>query len=281
MSPGLSHAFPRPERLARADLATLGMPAARARALSAMAAASVADPGSSPPARASVRHQTARRPPRHRRVDGLLHRHARLARAGRLPAADIGLARALADGSGTRLNAAELAARAEAWRPWRAYAAMYLWTADRHAPAAPVPHMEIRDAFTIDRLSTLIGTLLLVCDEDGRVRTRFRRLRGADAAPAEDALRRSDARTGPAPTPVRRALDAYFAGDLGAIDEIPVATGGTPFQRTVWAALHRIPAGTTTSYGALAVTIGRPSAMRAVGLAVGSNPVAVIVPCHG
>ena len=79
---------------------------------------------------------------------------------------------------------------------------------------------------------------------------------------------------------VRRALDAYFAGDLGAIDNISVATGGTPFQRTVWAALHRIPAGMTTSYGALAVTIGRPSAMRAVGLAVGSNPVAVIVPCH-
>jgi AraC family transcriptional regulator of adaptative response / DNA-3-methyladenine glycosylase II len=62
------------------------------------------------------------------------------------PAADIGLIRALAGGSGTRLNAAELAARAEAWRPWRAYAAMHLWRADRHAPAASVPHMEIRDA---------------------------------------------------------------------------------------------------------------------------------------
>ena len=60
----------------------------------------------------------------------------------------------------------------------------------------------------------------------------------------------------------------------------PVATGGTPFQCTVWAALRRIPAGTTTSYGALAASIGRPSAMRAVGLAVGSNPVAIIVPCH-
>ena len=86
VSPGLSHAFPRPERLARADLATLGMPGARARALSAMAAASVADPrlfttGES----LECRHQTARRPPRHRRVDRLLHRHARPARAGRLP----------------------------------------------------------------------------------------------------------------------------------------------------------------------------------------------------
>src|SRR5512144_3171800 len=57
----------------------------------------------------------------------------------------IGLARAL--GSGTRLNAAELVARAEAWRSWRAYAAMHLWMADRHAPAASVPHMENRNAF--------------------------------------------------------------------------------------------------------------------------------------
>jgi O-6-methylguanine DNA methyltransferase len=85
---------------------------------------------------------------------------------------------------------------------------------------------------------------------------------------------------GPTAVAVRRALDAYFAGDLEAIDDIPVGTGGTPFQRTVWAALRRIPAGTTTSYGALAAIIGRPSAMRAVGLAVSSNPVAVIVPCH-
>ena len=55
---------------------------------------------------------------------------------------------------------------------------------------------------------------------------------------------------------------------------------GRRSSSAVWAALRRIPAGTTTSYGALAATIGRPSAMRAVGLAVGSNPVAIIVPCH-
>ena len=134
---------------------------------------------------------------------------------------------------------------------------------------------------TIDRLSTPIGTLLLVSDEDGRVRAldfgdyEARMLRLLKTHYGDPTLA-----PGPAPTPVRRALEAYFAGDLGAIDEIPVATGGTPFQRTVWAALHRIPAGMSTSYGALAVTIGRPSAMRAVGLAVGSNPVAVIVPCH-
>jgi methylated-DNA-[protein]-cysteine S-methyltransferase len=133
----------------------------------------------------------------------------------------------------------------------------------------------------IDRLSTPIGTLLLVSDEEARVRAldfddyEARMLRLLKTHYGDPTLA-----PGPAPTPVRRALDAYFTGDLGAIDHVPVTTGGTPFQRTVWAALRRIPAGTTTSYGALAETIGRASAMRAVGLAVGSNPVAVIVPCH-
>ncbi len=133
----------------------------------------------------------------------------------------------------------------------------------------------------IDRLSTPVGTLLLVSDDDGRVRAldfgdyEARMLRLLKRHYGDPTLA-----PGPAPTPVRRALDAYFTGDLGAIDHVPVTTGGTPFQRTVWAALRRIPAGTTTSYGALAATIGRASAMRAVGLAVGSNPVAVIVPCH-
>jgi O-6-methylguanine DNA methyltransferase len=75
-------------------------------------------------------------------------------------------------------------------------------------------------------------------------------------------------------------LHAYFEGDLRAIDSVPVDTGGTTFQRAVWAALRRIPAGRTTCYSALASEIGRPAAVRAVGAANGANPVAVIVPCH-
>ena len=76
------------------------------------------------------------------------------------------------------------------------------------------------------------------------------------------------------------ALKAYFAGNLAALDPVKVDTGGTEFQRSVWSALRRIPAGTTSSYAALAARVGRPSAVRAVGAANGSNPVAVIVPCH-
>jgi methylated-DNA-[protein]-cysteine S-methyltransferase len=73
---------------------------------------------------------------------------------------------------------------------------------------------------------------------------------------------------------------AYFAGDLGALDDIPVETGGSEFQRSVWRALREIPAGGTVSYGELAKRIGKPNASRAVGLANGMNPVPIVLPCH-
>jgi len=68
--------------------------------------------------------------------------------------------------------------------------------------------------------------------------------------------------------------------NLTVLDSLEVETGGTPFQRTVWHALREIPAGATMSYGALAKRIGRPSAVRAVGLANGANPIGIVVPCH-
>ena len=76
------------------------------------------------------------------------------------------------------------------------------------------------------------------------------------------------------------AIARYFAGDLHAIDALPVKTAGTEFQRTVWRALRDIACGTTISYGELARRIGRPEAVRAVGLANGANPVGIVVPCH-
>jgi methylated-DNA-[protein]-cysteine S-methyltransferase len=79
---------------------------------------------------------------------------------------------------------------------------------------------------------------------------------------------------------VRRALEAYLAGDLRAIDTVRVKARGTPFQQEVWAALRTIPAGRTMSYGALASHLNCPKAVRAVGVANGSNPIAVVVPCH-
>lgn len=85
---------------------------------------------------------------------------------------------------------------------------------------------------------------------------------------------------GSMPEPVRCALTRYFAGVLDALDALAVDPVGTPFQREVWSALRRIPPGTTWSYGALAATIGRPRAVRAVGMANGANPIGVVVPCH-
>jgi O-6-methylguanine DNA methyltransferase len=80
--------------------------------------------------------------------------------------------------------------------------------------------------------------------------------------------------------PFRQALSAYFDGDLRALDAVPVDLTGTEFQLQVWAALRNIPPGRTLSYGDLAKTVGRPTAVRAVGAANGANPVSLVVPCH-
>lgn len=74
-------------------------------------------------------------------------------------------------------------------------------------------------------------------------------------------------------------LSAYFAGTLRHF-ETPLAADGTAFQKQVWQLLREIPFGDTTSYGALARQLGNPNASRAVGLANGSNPLPIIVPCH-
>jgi AraC family transcriptional regulator, regulatory protein of adaptative response / methylated-DNA-[protein]-cysteine methyltransferase len=74
-------------------------------------------------------------------------------------------------------------------------------------------------------------------------------------------------------------LKAFFSGRLRAFN-LPLDAGGSEFQRDVWAALVRIPFGETRSYNELAVSLGRPGASRAVGTANGSNPLAIVVPCH-
>ncbi|PTM99999.1 methylated-DNA-[protein]-cysteine S-methyltransferase [Streptomyces sp. VMFN-G11Ma] len=74
-------------------------------------------------------------------------------------------------------------------------------------------------------------------------------------------------------------LTAYFAGELKEFT-LELRLNGTPFQRTVWDQLRRIPYGETRSYGELADALGKPSASRAVGLANGRNPIGIIVPCH-
>jgi len=74
-------------------------------------------------------------------------------------------------------------------------------------------------------------------------------------------------------------LSAYFAGRLTEFD-LPLAPAGTAFQQRVWAGLRAIPYGQTVSYGELARRVGSPAARRAVGLANGRNPIAIVIPCH-
>jgi methylated-DNA-[protein]-cysteine S-methyltransferase len=75
-------------------------------------------------------------------------------------------------------------------------------------------------------------------------------------------------------------LRDYFAGTRDHFDLPLDLSHGTAFQQAVWQALLAIPAGATTSYGALSLRVGKPAAVRAVGAAVGRNPISVIVPCH-
>ena len=137
------------------------------------------------------------------------------------------------------------------------------------------------ETLTLDRVATPVGEVLLVTGPEGAVRAlefagyegRMHRLLGRHSPDA-----RLD--EGRAPQGVRSAVEAYFSGDVRALDTLQVQTGGTEFQKAIWAALRAIPAGETRSYGQLAAAIGSPRAVRAAGLANGQNPVAVIVPCH-
>ena len=141
--------------------------------------------------------------------------------------------------------------------------------------------MAENETFQYDVVDTPIGPLALVVDEKGAMHLlsfdgesdRWRR-QFAQRHPDAKLVARRD------PFGHATALKAYFAGDMQALDGIAVVFGGTPFQNKVWKQLRRIPVGQTMSYGSLARKIGEPKAMRAVGLANGSNPVVVVVPCH-
>jgi methylated-DNA-[protein]-cysteine S-methyltransferase len=115
-------------------------------------------------------------------------------------------------------------------------------------------------------VDTPIGTLWLSRDEHGLARIDFH---GRHGAPSADPLLAE----------AEAQLNAYFAGERQSF-ELPLSPRGTHFQRIVWATVEAIPYGATTTYSALAATVGRPSAWRAVGAANGRNPLPVVIPCH-
>ena len=101
-------------------------------------------------------------------------------------------------------------------------------------------------------------------------------LDGQRHRPVDQALGVRDDRTLPS---LCEQLTAYLRGDLEQFD-VELAPLGTPFQAEVWSALRAVPYGATTTYGALAAAVGRPTAVRAVGAANGRNPYCLVVPCH-
>lgn len=132
----------------------------------------------------------------------------------------------------------------------------------------------------IDRLESVLGTLLVVVDG--------RRLCALDYADTEErmalllrrrygAYRLSEVSD---PSGFSSRLRAYFDGDIGCLDTVPLSLGGTAFQQQVWTALRAIPPGSVLSYGQLAAKLGQPRAYRAVGMSNALNPIAIVVPCH-
>ena len=118
-----------------------------------------------------------------------------------------------------------------------------------------------------------VGPLLLSGDELGLRGVRFE---GSKRSPRLQ----PDWKQDKAPfAEVVRQLQDYFRGALIEFD-LPLSLGGTDFQLRVWTALRTIPYGETISYAQLAERIGKPKAVRAVGLANGSNPIPIIIPCH-
>jgi methylated-DNA-[protein]-cysteine S-methyltransferase len=117
---------------------------------------------------------------------------------------------------------------------------------------------------------TPLGNLLLVAVDGALVAAQFAPYDEPAADPTPDM---------PVLAEAARQLAQHFAGERTDFD-LPLAPAGTAFQRRVWDELRRIPYGTTTTYGEVAARLGDPRCVRAVGLANGRNPIAVVVPCH-
>lgn len=122
-------------------------------------------------------------------------------------------------------------------------------------------------------LESPIGTLLLAGDGAGLQQILFS-TEGRPARPEPEWEENPSALADAV-----RQFKAYFAGELENFD-LSLAPQGTPFQQRVWSELQKIPYGETISYGELARRIGNPKASRAVGLANGSNPLSIVIPCH-
>jgi methylated-DNA-[protein]-cysteine S-methyltransferase len=137
--------------------------------------------------------------------------------------------------------------------------------------------------FFTDLIDSPLGEMIIVTDEQGALRAlewtdlndRLTRLLDRQYRDVDVKIHHDKA-----PEYIRIALEAYFGGKLHALDDLVTAVGGTEFQRSVWQALRTIPVGETRSYRDIAIAIGNPNGVRAIGLANGANAIGIVVPCH-
>ncbi|HCU88699.1 MAG TPA: cysteine methyltransferase [Gammaproteobacteria bacterium] len=131
-----------------------------------------------------------------------------------------------------------------------------------------------------DIVNTEVGSLSLVCSEKHLIAVEFEDMESRLSAHLKARCGEYRLCSSKNPLGVSSQLEAYFAGDLSAIDTVSVDPFGTDFQHMVWRALREIPVGETVSYGQLAARLGKPTASRAVGLANSKNPIGIVIPCH-
>jgi methylated-DNA-[protein]-cysteine S-methyltransferase len=131
---------------------------------------------------------------------------------------------------------------------------------------------------TYDGIKSPIGPIFIAAGEEGVVRLSIGRDEEEFLASFPEDVRLGKGKGLPG-RPLL-VLSRYFAGERVSFSDIPLALSGTPFQESVWRALVEIPYGEVRTYKEIAAKLGNERAARAVGGAVGANPVAIIVPCH-
>lgn len=132
----------------------------------------------------------------------------------------------------------------------------------------------------VERIKTPIGALLITHDGKALANIAFADREERRAGELGRDFPDAELKRATKATNFAAALTQYFAGDIRAIDKLPVMEFGTEFQKQCWKALRRIRPGTTRTYGDHAGAIGRPKASRAVGAANGFNPISIVIPCH-
>ena len=137
-----------------------------------------------------------------------------------------------------------------------------------------------------ERFSTPLGEVVIWADDQDQIyaldwsdyTTRMRKLFQRQHPKKSYSVQPSSPRS--CASKAAKAVQRYFDGELTALNTVPYTLGGTAFQQQVWQALSTIPCGSTWSYTQLAHAIQRPKAVRAVGSAIGANPISLIIPCH-